>query len=151
MIKVSPFKCTFLGIFIIFASCSKMKSREEISSLETLPKAQLKKAPTLKKSVVAVKKPVKLNELCIAALKNLPGRYYEKMLSQVCQTVAQHNSCRSEKDVPIFHYDRSSGKKDSLNVLVFALIHGDEPQGGSVARAWMSRLTELNPRNNWRI
>lgn len=42
-------------------------------------------------------------------------------------------------------------QQHSERVLVFSLIHGDERPSGTVAREWMLRLSEIDPRNHWRI
>ena len=39
----------------------------------------------------------------------------------------------------------------SKRILVMSLIHGDEIPAGSVARAWMTRLERISPRNTWRV
>ena len=31
------------------------------------------------------------------------------------------------------------------------MIHGDEPESGTLARDWLHRLSELEPRNQWRV
>ena len=36
-------------------------------------------------------------------------------------------------------------------ILAFALIHGDEGPSGTVARAWMERLSAISPQNHWRV
>ena len=93
-----------------------------------------------------------LAELCYKELKALPGKHKEKELKTACAEVQQLKGCESVKNAPIFHYDRNAkDPKNAHNILTFALIHGDELPSGSVARSWMERLTNIDPRNNWRI
>lgn len=59
--------------------------------------------------------------------------------------------CFSEKKIPILHYDKKSSDPKSLNILVFATVHGDEPSTTIVAYNWINRLKEIDPRSSWRI
>lgn len=94
-----------------------------------------------------------LPELCFQTLKALPGKTKDDALKQACGSVAQIESCVSEKNVPIYHYDRPARttEKEPKRILVFSLVHGDEFPSGSVARSWMERLTIIEPRNTWRV
>jgi protein MpaA len=93
-----------------------------------------------------------LSSFCENRLEALPGKYNKKAISQICSKVAKLESCHSVNGHPIFHYDSTSnfptiGKK----VLVLSVVHGDELEGGSVARRWNERLLDIDSRNTWRI
>lgn len=92
-----------------------------------------------------------VSDYCYSALDKLPGKTQRKKLRAACSHVKQAKICSSTEKRPIFHYQKLSGKENSFNILVFALVHGDEFPSGSVARAWMERLEDLDPRSNWRI
>lgn len=93
-----------------------------------------------------------LTSVCIQDLKAMPGKFNEGRVQKACETVATlGDACKSVEGRPIYHYDKLSTKADPRNILVFSLVHGDELTAGSVARAWMERLTDIDPRNNWRI
>jgi protein MpaA len=91
-------------------------------------------------------------ERCEKTLNELPGSYDAKKVKAACEKVVVLEGCQSVGHLPIYHFEkRGPDSKKGLNVLVISLIHGDEPQSGSVARNWMARLTEIESRNNWRI
>lgn len=88
---------------------------------------------------------------CLTDLKKLPGKFDLEKLKSICSEVEQLPSCTSVKGKSIYHFDRIVEGKHPIKILVFALIHGDEPISGGVVRSWMERLVDLSPRNNWRI
>lgn len=93
-----------------------------------------------------------ISKLCNDSLKNLPGKYSKEKITKVCQEVVHLNGCSSVKGTPIFHYDsKLAAGKPKKKVLVLGVMHGDEAEGGSVARRWMERLVGLTARNQWRI
>ena len=94
-----------------------------------------------------------LVSLCEESLSRLPGDAHAKKLRELCETADQYKECVSEQGKPIFHID-FQGKKDSKagqKILVFALIHGDESESGTLARTWSERLLDLDSRNTWRV
>ena len=94
----------------------------------------------------------KLHQYCYQALKGLPGKHNPKELRNVCAQVAVRENCRSHKGRPIFHYEKQAARGGrGLRILAIALVHGDEFPSGSVARSWMERLNNLDPRSTWRI
>ncbi len=93
----------------------------------------------------------KLTELCQQDLKGFPGKKDEKLVQSSCSKVKVMESCTSVDGVPLYHYEKAGNAKNSANVLVLSLIHGDETPAGSVARYWMERLESIDPRNNWRV
>jgi len=94
-----------------------------------------------------------ISEFCESSLKALPGKVKIEELKTACAQAKQIESCESEEGVRIFHYDRDAkaGEADPKRILVFSLVHGDEIPSGAVARAWMERLTFIEPRNHWRV
>ncbi len=92
-----------------------------------------------------------VSDYCYSSLEKLPGKTQREKLRAACTHVKQASICSSTEKRPIFHYDKKSSKENGINILVMALVHGDEYASGSVARAWMERLEDLSPRSNWRI
>lgn len=90
-----------------------------------------------------------VNSLCLSVLKSFPGKYNSQKIQQVCKEAKLLESCTSTNGENIFYYERKG--EAQLKILVFSLMHGDELDSGSVARAWMERLTEISPRSTWRI
>ena len=88
---------------------------------------------------------------CLDSLTMLPGSFSEKKVARLCHQVATIDSCTSVKGEKVFHYDNISANKLAKRVLVIGVIHGDEAEGGSVARRWMERLVDIEARNSWRI
>jgi len=92
-------------------------------------------------------------------LRKLPGHSDSAALQKVCAEAVHNENCRSEKGLPIFHWNRKGTtaattapqQQKPLKILVFGMIHGDEPWSGSLARLWAERLTRFDPRNEWRI
>jgi hypothetical protein len=95
---------------------------------------------------------VNLADFCQQRLEALPGKFNQNHIDQICQKVKVLPSCYSINKQPIFHIDSNSNFPEiAKRVLVLALVHGDELEGGSVARRWIERLQEIKSRNTWRI
>ncbi len=92
-----------------------------------------------------------VDQLCRRSLKTLPGEYNDIKVNQVCRKVEVFHACKSVNGETIFHFDSLSSSHSAKKVLVMGVIHGDESEGGSVARRWMERLSDINARNSWRI
>lgn len=90
-------------------------------------------------------------ESCIKLLEKLKGPADKKAIEKVCLSAQVLDGCTSVKGVPIVHYDRVGNDKEKKKILVFSLIHGDEKEAGTMVRYWMQRLSEIDPRNDWRI
>lgn len=88
---------------------------------------------------------------CFDSLKDFPGQVNKDLLKRACEKVLVMDGCRSVKGETIFHYDRKGNHKSQQKILVFSLIHGDETGAGTLARLWMQRLEEIEPRNSWRV
>jgi protein MpaA len=61
-------------------------------------------------------------------------------------------SCFSVEKREIKYFEkmaRETGLKKKI--LIFSQIHGDEPQSGELAEAWVNRLEKIEPSNSWRI
>ncbi len=96
---------------------------------------------------------VDLAAVCKAQLTQIPNSDSFKKIDELCAQAMQLTSCSSVKAEPIFHFDFTADKKEKkpTNILVFGIVHGDEEESATVALAWLSRLKEISPRNNWRI
>ncbi len=88
---------------------------------------------------------------CIELLGSIQGPFLKKNAEKVCLTAQVLESCQSVKGNSIIHYDRNGYDKAKKRILVFSLIHGDETGAGSLVRYWMERLSEIEPRNDWRV
>lgn len=69
----------------------------------------------------------------------------------VCSLLVQLPGCSSEEGRAIKHFERISQKAAARKILVFALVHGDEPLSARAATIWAERLSDIDPRNSWRI
>lgn len=73
-------------------------------------------------------------------------------LSAFCSHSQKIEGCDSSEGRPIPHYERISQDPRGTRILVFGLIHGDEPLAGELVLEWAERLRSLdNPRSSWRI
>lgn len=95
--------------------------------------------------------PSEASSLCVESLKAMAGKFAETDLVEACQAAAIFSGCASEQQRPIFHFDKSGSDPKGKRILALSLIHGDELPSGTVARAWMTRLNRLSPRNTWRV
>lgn len=102
---------------------------------------------------VASTSPAELKKICDKRLEKVPAGSKFKQIDRICSEVAQLSKCTSVRGEPIFHWQKAGDPttKSSQNILVLALIHGDEPESASVATAWMERLLDIQPRNTWRV
>lgn len=89
--------------------------------------------------------------LCKKSLSAFPGSTDSKLLDSSCSQVTRLNSCVSQNDIPIFHVEKKGYLPNAKKILVFSLIHGDEAGAGTVGRYWFERLSDVNPRNTWRV
>lgn len=112
-------------------------------------------APNVSRAEESVsEKKTGLPDLCVKELTAFPGKADVAKLNKACSEVKQLETCTSHEGIPIFHFDRQGegGKnKKAQKILVLSLIHGDETPSGSVSRLWMERLSEIMPRNDWRV
>ena len=92
-----------------------------------------------------------LPEFCKSMLRRFPGGRDEKRLLQACEKALVLPECKSVKQAPVFHIQRDSSRVDARRILVFGLVHGDEPWSGSLARSWLERAMGGVNRNQWRI
>ncbi len=103
---------------------------------------------------------VKINQsyepltVCEELFKSLTPNSHKDVLkdtAKLCEGLQVLSECHSVKDVPIFHFSKSSSNKTAQKILVFSLIHGNEAPSGSASLLWLARLKEIDPRNNWRV
>ncbi len=91
-------------------------------------------------------------ESCVQALKKMPGTKSSEQITALCSHAQTLSNCQSRQSRSIFHFNYPGSLKKPLNILVFALIHGDEPTSGSLARDWALRLQSIkDARHNWRV
>ncbi|SMF78332.1 M14 family zinc carboxypeptidase [Pseudobacteriovorax antillogorgiicola] len=91
-------------------------------------------------------------KICRESLAKLPGEFDKARIAKACDEVQVLPTCKSVAGDPIYHYDsKVQPSTRQKKVLVLGLMHGDEAEGGSVARRWMERLVDLTARNQWRI
>lgn len=88
---------------------------------------------------------------CYDSLVEFPGPVDKTLLKKACEKATSIESCKSVNGIPIFHFDRQGNHKSQQKILVFSLIHGDETGAGTLARLWMERLEDIDPRNSWRV
>lgn len=91
------------------------------------------------------------SKTCVETLKEFPGQSNSESLKKACEKVQTMDLCFSVQGEPIYHYDKKGNHKSQQKILVFSLIHGDETGAGTLARLWMERLEEIEPRNSWRL
>ncbi len=65
--------------------------------------------------------------------------------------MSQLEGCLTRDGVGIEHFQKDTLKSSGKKILVFAQMHGDEPQAGELAIRWITRLERLSPSNTWRI
>lgn len=92
-----------------------------------------------------------LSARCEKDMLSFPGPHDVKLVKTVCAQVQNVDLCKSVDGVPIYHWEKLSKDPKAKKVLVFSLIHGDETPAGTVGRYWMERLSEIDPRNSWRV
>jgi hypothetical protein len=163
------------GVFLtlVIQSCSNLlvdKSREKISLVPTetpdrregsplvsaidssskiLPSSQAGGKQTDNSDIQYDQNEV--SSICNIELARLPGPLKNEDFAKACKKAQVLQGCVSEEKRPIFHYERLSSDSKGKKILALALIHGDELPSGSVARAWMTRLENVEPRNSWRV
>lgn len=116
---------------------------KEMSTTQTIEQSALPMTAVVSQDVLKVD--------CVEALKILPGKEKDENIQRICEQVKHLPSCLSAEKRSIFHMEKLSELTAGERILVFALIHGDERPSGTVARQWMVRLLDIDPRNSWRI
>lgn len=81
--------------------------------------------------------------------QSLPFKKKEEVIERPKEPML--SECLSEKNIPIFHYDKISHSLNPLKILVFATTHGDEPSSTKIAYNWIERLKTIDSRSSWRI
>lgn len=83
--------------------------------------------------------------------KNLTLLLLILSMNVVSAELLQLEGCQSRDGVSIGHFQKDSMKKTGKKILVFAQMHGDEPQAGELAQKWITRLEKISPSNTWRV
>ena len=92
------------------------------------------------------------SKICEETLSSIPGKFDKPLLKRACKLSKVLPDCYSENGSPIFYFDKpAKNPRKGKNILTMSLIHGDEGPAGTVTRAWMSRLVDLESRNSWRV
>lgn len=92
-----------------------------------------------------------LNAECLQALSALDADAKPENIKQLCGEAQRLKECKSVQSVEIPHFNFPDPNPKAKKILVFGLIHGDEPLSGKMALRWAQRLKEISHRNDWRI
>ncbi|MFK8138470.1 MAG: M14 family zinc carboxypeptidase [Bdellovibrionales bacterium] len=137
-------------LFII--SCSSIQDAVERRSGDVKPDSSVSLSKKESQNqVVKVINDSSLVPNCIDQLGRLPNPLTNQETFKFCRKLKTKPECKSALGKPIFHYNKESSRDRHIKVLVFAVTHGDEPASGSLARDWIMRLENLDPRSRWRI
>ncbi len=91
-------------------------------------------------------------ELCVQAVHEIVRPPHRARLSAFCNDVKRLPVCESVEKRPIFHTESISQNPSGKRILVFGMIHGDEPLAGELALEWEERLKTISgARNSWRV
>ncbi len=95
-------------------------------------------------------------DLCKSTINSTVRPQNRTRLSEFCKRVERLPSCSSTEGRPIQHVNFTSRDAKAKRILVFGLIHGDEPLAGEMTLEWSERLQtlrekNLEPRNTWRV
>jgi hypothetical protein len=97
---------------------------------------------------------------CKAQIETTVRSANRARLEKQCERMVTLSACASEQGRAIQHINFDSQNKkegQSKRILVFGLIHGDEPLAGEMALEWSQRLftlrddKKIEARNDWRI
>jgi protein MpaA len=91
------------------------------------------------------------NVVCAEYFAKIPRLPKNFSAQSVCESMKVDSKCRSAQGRPIPHYEKISSKENPYKILVFALIHGDEPLAASLAIRWAERMKDFEPRSSWRV
>jgi murein peptide amidase A len=135
------------NVFKVFIALACLAPHPRIyAQTETPPNGAVNDATVITKDYLA--------DFCTRELSSFPGPYEKDALAKVCGKMQILDGCQSVNGDPIFHYDKevaSAASTPNKKILVISLIHGDETPATSVARAWVTRLERIDPRNSWRV
>jgi hypothetical protein len=88
---------------------------------------------------------------CQSSLAGAGGSIPKELLQSVCTQSQRLDNCVSGQGRDIYHFDFKGKDSSGQKILVFSVVHGDEPESGRIAIRWMERLGKLDSRNAWRI
>jgi len=94
---------------------------------------------------------VSANDKCVSELGSIKNGLSKDSVTKLCSKAAKLRQCASAQGTPIYHFDYPARQKHARNILVFALVHGDELESGSIALRWMERLSNIDSRSRWRV
>lgn len=122
---------------------------ENTPALETKSENSLKPVKDYSQLTALSKK--ELKSFCSRNLKFLAKKMSSKNIQEVCDQIEQLDGCYSNEKRPLIHFDKKGLSTSGKRILTISLIHGDEQPSGTVTSRWMSRLTDINSRNSWRV
>jgi hypothetical protein len=88
---------------------------------------------------------------CIKAITELDVAGDANRVAKLCESAQKLNECNSVHGTQISHFNFPDSSPQAKRILVFGLIHGDEPLAGQMTARWAERLTEISHRNEWRV
>ncbi len=96
---------------------------------------------------------------CKAQISKMVRESNRARLEAACERMQTMAFCKSEEGRSIQHINFDSQNKkpgESKKILVFGLIHGDEPLAGEMTLEWAERLftlrdRKIEARNDWRV
>lgn len=89
---------------------------------------------------------------CLETLKETVRPENRERLAAYCSHIQPRlPSCTSVENRPIHHIESGSHDPRGKKILVFGLIHGDEPLAGEMTLEWAERLQKIAHRNDWRV
>jgi hypothetical protein len=91
------------------------------------------------------------NAVCLESVNLTVRPENRARLKAFCSRAARVEACASHEGRTISHVDALSSDSRGKRILVFGLIHGDEPLAGEMALEWAERLRAIPARNSWRV
>lgn len=89
---------------------------------------------------------------CSDYVKSVARAPHNERLKAFCEDTKRLPTCSTAEGKPIHHTESISDNLQGKRILVFGMIHGDEPLAGELALEWAERLkTITNARNSWRV
>lgn len=97
--------------------------------------------------------PVNLDrDTCLETIDSTVRPLNRDRLKSFCENVKRLDACKSTEGRPIQHVESDNGgARSPKRILVFGMIHGDEPLAGEMALEWAERLKTITHRNSWRV
>lgn len=148
-----------LALISLITSCNNLESKlddifdsdKSTKATETTIEKEKESSKQQDKKQDTASSDTRIKQACLEQMGYLPNPLTNADTIALCESVKHNSGCNSVLGKPIVHYDKESSKDRHIKVLVLGTIHGDEGPAGSLARDWIHRLQDLEPRSNWRI